>query len=91
MGLNPSRGRKFSFFPHPPRPAPVPTQPPIQWAPGGFFPGVKRPGHKIYDLTPLSAKVKNEWIYTPTICLLGVGRDNLPLPGTYIYHFYIKD
>jgi len=30
-------------FPHPPRPAPGPIHPPIQWVPG-IFPGVKATG-----------------------------------------------
>ena len=30
------------------------------------FPGVKRPGRKVYCLIPSSAEVKNEWNYTST-------------------------
>ena len=44
-------------FPHLPRPALRPTQPPIQWVPG-LFPGAKRPGRGV-DHSPLSsAKVE---------------------------------
>jgi len=33
-------------------------QPHIQWAPGGFTPGVKRPGPQADHSPPSSAKVK---------------------------------
>jgi hypothetical protein len=43
-----------------------PTQPPIQWVPGAFSLGVKRPGREA-DHSPLSsAEVKNAWSYTST-------------------------
>ena len=41
-------------FPHPYRPALRPTQPPIQWVPGGSFSGVKRSGRGV-DHPPLSS------------------------------------
>jgi hypothetical protein len=42
------------------------TQPPIQWVPGAFPLGVKRPGREA-DHSPLSdAEVKNAWSYTST-------------------------
>ena len=39
--------------------APPPFQPPIQWAPGPFSPGVKRSGLDANRLTPSSDEVKN--------------------------------
>jgi hypothetical protein len=41
-----------------------PTQPPIQWEPGLFPWGVKRPGREADHSPPSSAKVKNVWSYT---------------------------
>jgi hypothetical protein len=42
------------------------AQPPIQWVPGGSFPGVKADGREA-DHSPLaSVKVKKVWIYTST-------------------------
>jgi hypothetical protein len=40
------------------RTAPEPTQPPIQWAPGALFVGVKRPGREANHSPPFSAEVK---------------------------------
>ena len=55
-------------FPHPPRPALGPTQPPMQWVPGSF-PGVKRQGRGV-DRPPLSrAEVEGRvelYIYSPS-------------------------
>jgi hypothetical protein len=46
---------------HASRPALGPTQPPIQWVPGGPFPwGKVRPGRDADHSPPSSAKVKNE-------------------------------
>jgi hypothetical protein len=42
------------------------TQPPINWVPGGSFPGVKRQGREADQLSPTSAEVKKMWIYTST-------------------------
>jgi hypothetical protein len=36
-----------------------PTQPPIQWVPQAFSPGVKRTGHEADHSPPTSAEVKN--------------------------------
>jgi hypothetical protein len=44
-------------FPHPSRPAPAPTQPPIQWVPG-LLPEVERPGRGVDHPPPSSAEVK---------------------------------
>ena len=44
-------------FPHPSRPALVPTQPPVQWVPG-LSRGVKRPGRGVNHLPPSNAEVE---------------------------------
>jgi hypothetical protein len=48
------------------RTALAPTQPPIQWVPGAFSLGVKRPGREADHSPPSSAEVKNVWRYTST-------------------------
>jgi hypothetical protein len=62
-----------------------PLKPHVQWA-WGFFPGggVMWLGHEVNLSTPSSARVKNEWSYTPAspICLHGVDRDS------FIIHCY---
>jgi hypothetical protein len=47
-------------------PALGPTQRPIQWVPGAFSPGVKRPRREADYSHPSSAEVKKTWIYTST-------------------------
>jgi hypothetical protein len=56
------------------RPAPRPTQPPIQWVRGTLSLGVKWPGREADHLPPSSTEVKNAWNYTsaPPIRLHGV-------------------
>ena len=39
---------------------------------GSSFPGLKRPGLEVYHSPQSSAEVKNDWIYTSTICLPGM-------------------
>jgi len=43
-----------------------PTQPAIQWVPGAFYLGVKRPECEADHSPPSSAEVKNTWGYTAT-------------------------
>jgi hypothetical protein len=62
---NPSRVKNFLFSTSS-RPALGPTQPPIQWVPVVFSPGVKRPGREADYSPPTSAEVKKTWIYTST-------------------------
>jgi len=51
-----------------------PTQPPIQWVPGGLSVEVKRPGREADHSPPCSAEVTNVWsdTFTPQIHLHGV-------------------
>jgi hypothetical protein len=49
------------------RPAPGPTQPPIQWALGALSLAVKRPEREADHSPPSSAEVNNAWSYTSTI------------------------
>jgi hypothetical protein len=48
------------------RPAPGPTQPPIQWVPGALSLGVKRQGREADHSPPSSAEVKSTWSYNST-------------------------
>jgi hypothetical protein len=41
-----------------------PTQPPIQWVPGGLSPGIKRRGREAAHSSPIRAEVKKTRIYT---------------------------
>jgi hypothetical protein len=52
-------------FPHLSRPAPGPTQPPVQWVPG-LSRGQRRPGHDADHTPPSIAEVKKELSYTST-------------------------
>jgi hypothetical protein len=46
------------------RPALGPTQTPVQWVPGGPFPGAKaRPGRDAHHSHPSNTEVKNEELY----------------------------
>jgi hypothetical protein len=56
----------FFLFGNASRPAMMPTQPPVQWVSGGFFPLVKRLYHKADHSLPSSAVVKYAWSYTST-------------------------
>ncbi|PNF27774.1 hypothetical protein B7P43_G09210, partial [Cryptotermes secundus] len=47
-------------------PAMGPTQPPIQWVPGGISSGLKRRGREANHSPLASAEVKKMWIYTST-------------------------
>jgi hypothetical protein len=64
MGLRSSPSRiKHSLFTPSSRPALGSTQLPIQWIPGYFSPGVKRPGRETDHSSLASAEVKKVWIY----------------------------
>jgi hypothetical protein len=58
MGSNSGRG-KFFLNSTASRPAPRPSQPPIQWLPGAISPEVKRPGSEVDHSPPSSVEVKN--------------------------------
>jgi hypothetical protein len=57
------------------------TQPPIQWVPGAFSLGVKRPGRETGHSHESSAKVTNAYLHsrnTPSYCGAKLKhRDNL--------------
>jgi hypothetical protein len=55
------RGLEFFLFTTASRTALGPTQPPIQWAPGALFLGVKRSGREANHSPPFGAEVK-EWV-----------------------------
>jgi hypothetical protein len=60
-GSNPRQGQRIFLLAPASRLALGPTQPPIQWVPGGPFPGGKaRPGRDADHLPPSSAEVKND-------------------------------
>jgi hypothetical protein len=52
-------------FPHFSRPAPGPTQPPVQWVPGLSW-GYRRSGRDADHTPPSRAEVKKELSYTST-------------------------
>jgi hypothetical protein len=63
-GRSSSPGKVKTFFSTSFRPAPGPTQPPIQWVPGPLSPGVKRQGRVADHSPPDSGDIKKMWIYT---------------------------
>jgi hypothetical protein len=76
LGFDSRQGLGIFLFTTASRTALGPTQPPIQWVPGGLSLGVKRPGREADHSPPSSAEVKNAWSYTftPPIRLHGVVR-----------------
>jgi hypothetical protein len=58
-GFNSRQGQEIFLFSTAPRPALGPTQPPIQWVPGAFSPGVKWQGREADHSLSSSADVKN--------------------------------
>jgi hypothetical protein len=60
-GFDPRQRQRIFPLTSASRPALGPTQPPVQWAPGGSFPGGKaRPGRDANHSPPSSAEVKKE-------------------------------
>lgn len=74
------------FFLTTSRPAPGPNQHPVQWAPVGSFPGVKRSRYRTHYPTASSAQAKYERSYTcnPRVCLHSVYR------GNFTFHLFIN-
>ena len=83
------------------RPVPGPNQHPVQWAPVGSFPGVKRSRYRTDYSPPSSGQAKNERSYTsdPPVWLHSVWRGNFNFPlfikkkkshymHTNLNHFY---
>jgi hypothetical protein len=66
LGFDSRRGLGICFFITASRTALGPIQPPIQWVPGAFYLGVKRPGRESDHSPPSSAEVKNAWSYIST-------------------------
>lgn len=64
------------------RPAPGPNQHPVQWAPVGSFPGIKRSRYRTDYPPPFSAQAKNERSYTsnPPVWLHSACRGNFTFP-----------
>jgi hypothetical protein len=65
-GFDSRQGLGIFLFTTLSRPAPGPTQPPIQWVSGALSLGVKQPRREVYHSPPSSAEVKNAWNYTST-------------------------
>jgi hypothetical protein len=65
-GSIPGTARDCFLFATASRPAQGLTQPPIQWVPRAFTPGVRRSGREAELLSPSPAKVKNAWSHTST-------------------------
>jgi len=64
-GLGSRQNKGFSLFAIASRSSLEPTQPPIQWVPEIFSPGVNRSGYEA-DSPPSSAEDDNTWSYTST-------------------------
>jgi hypothetical protein len=58
LGFDSRRGLGIFLFTTAFRTALGPTQPPIQWIPGAFSLGVKRPGREADHSPPSSAEIK---------------------------------
>jgi hypothetical protein len=73
-------------FPYLSRPAPRPTQPPVQWV-KGLSRGRMRPGRDADHTPPSSAEVKKELSYNSTYPMGPPG----PVTGFTFYNSYQKD
>jgi len=62
-GLESQQGLENFLFTTRSRPAPGPTQPPIQWVPDTISLGVKRPVREAYHSPLPSTEVNNAWSY----------------------------
>jgi hypothetical protein len=67
------RRRKYIIHIYMDRSAMGPTQPPIQWAPGALFSGLKWPGSETDHSPPFSDDVKNarSYTFTPPYAFMG--------------------
>ena len=81
------RGRDFSLFHKPSRPAPGSTQPPIQWL-RALYPRIKAAGSYV-DHFPLSSVKVREWSWTsdPAVRLHVVDRNDFTLFCTRSAYF----
>jgi hypothetical protein len=66
-GFDSRQGEEIFLFSTASRPALGPTQPPIQWVPGGLSVGVKRLGREADHSHPSSAEVKNGGAIPPLL------------------------
>jgi hypothetical protein len=66
------------------KPALEPTQPPIQWVPGDFSLGVRRPGRAVDHSPPNSAEVKKCGSVHPLPHTPSWRSANLLSPGTIL-------
>jgi hypothetical protein len=57
-GFESPQGLGIFLFDTMSRPAPGPTQPPLQWVPGAVSPGINRPGREADHSPPSSTEVK---------------------------------
>jgi len=65
-GFDSRRGLEIFLFTTKSRGTLGSNQPPIQWRPGAFSPGLKRQGREADHWHPYWAEVKNAWRYTST-------------------------
>jgi hypothetical protein len=78
-GSNSGMGKKMFLFSKPAKTDPGAQPPVVQWVPGFFPNGAKRPDREVEHSPPSRAEVKNTWRYnaTPSICLPWRGQGQL--------------